>query len=427
LDVRATQITEEMKLAAVHALAELAREEVPEEVARAYGLRELRFGPEYIIPKPFDHRALLRVAPAVARAAMQSGVARQPITDWQAYAERLERILGRERELMRKVINKAAREPLRIVFPEGEHPRILRAAAIVADEGIARPILLGDPEVIRAQAAALDLSLDGVLVVDNHADANLGRYTEFLWRKRQRRGVTEAEAGRLLRNRNHFGATMVELGDADGMVSGIHHSYPETIRPALQVVGASEAHRKVAGAYLVILPDGSVKIFADTTVNIDPSAQDLCEIGRMAAQLARDLDIEPHVAMLSFSNFGSADSPQARKVEEATRLLKLAEPGLDVDGEMQVGTALDLDHRARLFPFSGLKGEANVLIFPDLNSGNIAYKLMGHLAKADLVGPILMGVAKPISVLERDCTVRQVVNMAAITAVRAQELAARGR
>ncbi len=363
----------------------------------------------------------MKVAPAVARAAVESGVARKPITDWKAYEERLERILGREREMMRQVINKAARDPRRIVFPEGDQPRVIRAASILVDEHIAYPTLLGNVDDIRARAAEMEIDLDGITLVDHIKDERFDTYVDQFWKQRQRRGVTRAEAGRQMRGRNHFGAMMVAQGDVDGMVSGLNHHYPETIRPALQVVGVEEGVSRVAGAYLVILPEG-VKIFADTTVNIDPTAEDLAEIALMTASLARELDLEPHVAMLSFSNFGSTDSPQTSKVARAAALVREKDPTLDVDGEMQVGTALNIEQRKRLYPFSTLSAEANVLIFPDLNSGNIAYKLMGQLAGADLVGPILMGMNKPISVLERDCHTRQVVHMAALTVLRAQRL-----
>jgi malate dehydrogenase (oxaloacetate-decarboxylating)(NADP+) len=297
---------------------------------------------------------------------------------------------------------------------------VIRAASILVDEGVAHPILLGDTRRILDKARELEISLDGVELVDHIQDERFDAYVDKFWELRQRRGVTLAEAGRLMRGRNHFGAMMVELGHADGMVSGINHHYPETIRPALQIVGVDDEVSRVAGAYLVILPDG-VKLFADTTVNINPSAEDMAEIALMAAGLARDLDMTPHVAMLSFSNFGSTDQEASNKVARATALVRHMAPELDVDGEMQVGTALDVEQRKRLYPFSTLKGEANVLIFPDLNSGNIAYKLMGQLGKADLVGPILMGMRKPVSVLERDCKTRQVVHMAALTVIRAQQ------
>jgi malate dehydrogenase (oxaloacetate-decarboxylating)(NADP+) len=423
LDVRATAINEAMKLAAVNALADLARDEVPDEVKRAYGDQNLKFGPDYIIPKPFDPRALLRVAPAVARAAMESGVARRPIEDWAVYHERLERILGREREVMRKVISKAARDPKRIVFPEGEHPRIIRAAQIAREEGIAAPILLGVEEEIRASAEEHEISLDGITLVDPAHDPRFDDYANRLWHQRERKGYTLEEAHRMLRHRNYFGAMMVQAGDADGLVSGMTRNYAETIRPALQILGLQPGRQRVAGAYMVILPD-KVKFFADTTVNIEPTAEDLAEIALLTARTVRDFDIEPHVAMLSFSNFGGNRHPQATKVEQAVHLIHRLDPTLDVDGEMQVNAALDLEQRERLFPFCTLQGEANVLIFPELNSGNIAYKLMGRLAGADLVGPILMGVAKPVSILERDCSVRTVVNMTAIVVVEAQGMKA---
>jgi malate dehydrogenase (oxaloacetate-decarboxylating)(NADP+) len=420
LDVRATGINEAMKLAAVNALARLAREEVPEEVKRAYGLDILRFGLDYIIPKPFDHRALLYVAPAVACAAIESGVARKPINDWKEYHESLERILGREREIMRKIINKAARDPRRIVFPEGDHPRIIRAAQIAHEEGIAKPILLGPRVRIEAIAAEMDCNLDGIEIQDHFVNDRLERYVKEYWKRRQRYGVTQEDAIYSLRSRNTQAVMMVELGDADGVVSGMARSYPDTVKPAFRLIGARDKSFRISGAYLVILPEG-LKIFADTTVNIDPSAEDLAGIAISAASLAKDLDMIPKVAMLSFSNFGSVKSPQASKIAEATTIAKTNAPDLDLDGEMQVGPALKVDQRERLFPFSDLKGEANVLIFPDLSSANIAYKLMGHLGKADLVGPILTNMNKPFNALERDCSVRSVINMTAITVVQAQD------
>jgi malate dehydrogenase (oxaloacetate-decarboxylating)(NADP+) len=421
LDVRATCVNEAMKIACVRALAELAREEVPDEVRRAYGGAPLAFGPEYLIPKPFDYRALLRVAPAVAKAAIDSGVARLPITDWQAYHERLERLLGREREVMRKVINKAARHKRRIVLPEGDHPKIIRAAQIVREEGMALPILLGSPERIAAVAEEHDISLDGIEIVDHIADPRFEKYVEAYWRMRARRGVTEYEARRVLVHRNYFGSMMVRTGDADGMVSGMVRSYPETIRPALQCIGVRKGVKTASGAYIVILPE-RIKFFADTTVVVEPTAEQLSEIALSTARLARSLDIEPVVAMLSFSNFGNTQFPQSEKVAHAVELIRKADPDLVVDGEMQVGSALNVEHRQRLFPFSTLGSqEANVLIFPTLDAGNIAYKLMGHLGGAELVGPILSGMNKPVNILERDCEVRTVVNIVAITVVQSVE------
>jgi len=422
LDVRATTVNEAMKLAAVHALANLAKEDVPEDVKRAYGEKQLRFGPEYIIPKPFDWRALLRVAPAVARAAMDSGVARMPIEDFDAYRNQLETILGRDREVMRQVISKASRRPKRLVFPEGENTKIMRAAQVSREEGIANPVLLGNRETIESIAAEEEINLAGIEIIDVSTSPDTQRYVEEYWHRRNRRGTTKEEASRLIQWRNYYAAMMVEMGDADGMVSGMTRSYPETVRPILEIIGARPGVHRVAGAYLVILEDG-VKVFADTTVNIDPSAEDLAEIALATAAMARRLDIDPHVAMLSFSNFGSNRSQAASKVSRAVQILRDRAPYLEVDGEMQVGPALDTTQRARLFDFCTLTGPANVLIFPELNSANIGYKLMRHLGGADLVGPILIGMNRPANVLERDCSVRSVVNMAAITVVQAQEMA----
>ena len=423
LDVQATEINEEMKLAAAHALAELAREEVPDDVKRAYGDMHLRYGPEYIIPKPFDSRALLKVACAVADAAVSSGVARRPIADMAQYRKQLERILGKEREVMRKVIDKASREPKRLVFAEGGHPKIIRAAQICIEEGIAHPTLLGDVGLIQTTASELEISLAGIEIVDpeNCEQERFDRYVDLFKTRRCRHGVTEAGARRAMRNPNYFAAMMVEQGDADGFVSGMDLSYPETIRPALEVIGPRPDIHRVAGAYLVILDEG-VKIFADTTVNIDPSAEDLAEIAIETSRMARRLDIEPEVAMLSYSNFGSNRTDSANKVARAVKLLRQRAPELSVDGELQVGPALDVEQRERLFDFCQLEGPANVLIFPELNSANIGYKLMRHLGKAEVVGPILTGMNRPVSVLERDCSVRTVVNMAAITVVHAQEM-----
>lgn len=423
LDVQATQINEEMKLAAAYALAELAREEVPDDVKRAYGDMNLKYGPEYIIPKPFDSRALLKVACAVAQAAMDSGVARKPIADMSQYRNQLERILGKERAVMRTVITKASQDPKRIVFAEGNHPKIIRAAQICIEEGIALPTLLGKIEDIEQQAAEIDVSLEGITVVDPMVTNKdqFDTYVELFSQRRCRQGMTKAAASRAMLSRNYFAAMMVEAGDADGFLSGMALSYPETIRPALEVIGPRPDIKRVAGAYLVILDDG-VKIFADTTVNIDPSAEELVEIAIETARMARRLDIQPEIAMLSYSNFGSNRSAPASKVAKAVRLLKERAPDLSVDGEIQVGPALDVEQRNRLFDFCELSGPANILIFPELNSANIGYKLMRHLGHAEVVGPILIGMNRPVSVLERDCSVRTVVNMAAITVVHAQEM-----
>jgi malate dehydrogenase (oxaloacetate-decarboxylating)(NADP+) len=418
LDVRARAINEEMKIAAVHALAELAREGVPDTVARAYGNQSFRFGREYILPKPFDHRVLLWVAPAVARAAMETGVARQRI-DLVAYRDQLEASLGRSREVMRGVIAKAQRAPKRIVFPEGEHERILKASEIVRDEGIAKPILLGNPERIRARIAELGLDLEGCPVIWPREAPERERYARVLFEKRQRRGMTASEAFEILRDPGYFGTMMVELGDADGLLSGIDHHYAETIRPALQIVGMDDETRRISGLYLIILKRG-LYFFADTTVNIEPSAEDLAEIALLTARTARRFEVEPRVAMLSFSNFGSSQHPLAEKVRRATELLRERATDLVADGEMQVDLALVPEIVEQTYPFSALRGEANVLIFPCLEAGNIAYQLMQRLGGADKVGPILQGMRKPVHVLQRNADVNDVVNMAAIAVVEAQ-------
>ncbi|MGB0647212.1 MAG: phosphate acyltransferase, partial [Bradymonadia bacterium] len=335
----------------------------------------------------------------------------------------LERILGRERAVMRKVLTKASRGPKRIVFAEGDHPKIIRAAHICIEEGIALPILLGNVTEIQQQAEEIDISLDGITVIDPATTdkEKFQHYVDVFSTRRCRQGVTKTTARRAMQSRNYFAAMMVEMGDADGFLSGMALSYPETIRPALEVIGPRPDINRVAGAYLVILDDG-VKVFADTTVNIDPRAEDLVEIAIETARMARRLDIDPEIAMLSYSNFGSNRSASAAKVAKAVGMLKERAPELKVDGEIQVGPALDVEQRNRLFDFCELTGSANVLIFPELNSANIGYKLMRHLGQAEVVGPILIGMNRPVSVLERDCTVRTVVNMAAITVVHAQEM-----
>ncbi len=420
LDVRANSINEEMKKAAVFALAELAREDVPDSVSRAYGNVKFSFGPEYIIPKPFDPRVLLRVAPAVAKAAMESGVARQPIQDMDKYRETLEALQGKAKETMRIIINKAKNEPKKVVFPEGEHEKILRAAQILIEEGIAQPILLGNQREIRAKISELNLDLNGVTIIDPEDSPDTERYAQTLFELRKRKGVTLSEARRLIRrkSRNYFGSVMVHLGDADTLLSGIDHHYPDTIRPALEIIGKQERLSKVHGLYMIIFKKGTY-FLADTTVTIDPTAEELAETAILAAEKVRLLDIEPRVAMLSFSNFGSVEHPLTHKVQKAVEIVKQRAPELIVDGEMQADTAVAPDILAN-YPFSALKGEANVLIFPDLNSGNICYKLLHRLGGAEAIGPILMGMNKPVHVLQRGDDVMDVVNMAAIAVVDAQ-------
>ncbi len=418
LDVRAKAINEAMKVAAARALADLAKTDVPDEVIRAYGGDPIVFGPEYIIPKPFDPRVLLHVAPAVARAAMESGVARKRI-DLAKYEEELEARLGKAREMMRIVINKAKRDPKRVVFPEGSDEKILRACQILHDEGVATPILLGDPlEVHRIMDEHhLDFPAD---VVDPRASAKLEGYVEELLRLRQRKGITRSEAlATLKRDRNAYGSMMVRMGEADALVSGLASHYPDALRPALQILGLKKGARRAVGMYMMTLKS-RVLFLADATVNIDPSAEDLAEIAMQTAKVARQFDVEPRVAMLSFSNFGSTRHPFAEKVARAVEILRQRAPDLMVDGEMQADTALVPDLLAE-YPFSKLKEPANVLIFPDLQSANIAYKLLQRLSDAEMTGPILEGVAKPVHILQRGDDVRDVVNMAAIAVVEAQQ------
>ena len=418
LDVRAKAITEGMKVAAAKALAELAREDVPDEVLRAYGEDRIVFGPDYIIPKPFDPRVLLWVAPAVAKAAMDEGLARTAL-ELPLYRDALEARLGKAREMMRIVINKAKRDPKRVVFPEGDNDRILRACQILVDEGIARPILLGDERAILDRMDRLGLDFDA-LVVDPASHPSVDRFADRLWQLRRRKGVTRSEAVELVRtNRNYFGACYVLDGSADAFVSGLATHYPEALRPCLQVIGLRAGVRRAVGLYMVAVKR-RVFFLADATVNIDPSAEDLAEIAIQAAGVARQFDIEPRVAMLSFSNFGSSMHPHALKVAEAVRIARERAPDLVVDGEMQADTAVVADILRETYPFSALKEPANVLIFPDLQSANIAYKLLQRLSDAEVTGPILEGMAKPVHVLQRGDDVHDVVNMAAIAVLEAQ-------
>jgi malate dehydrogenase (oxaloacetate-decarboxylating)(NADP+) len=422
LDVRATTINEEMKKAAVFALAELAREECPESVCRAYGNVKFSFGRDYIIPKPFDPRALLRVAPAIAQAAMDSGVARQPIADMAKYVEQLESLQGKAKETMRLIINKAKSDPKRIVFPEGDNEKILRAAQILIEEGIAKPILIGSRDKINAKMEELGLEFNGgVAIIDPSDFDKSDEYAQELFNLRQRKGLTLSEARRILtrKSRTHFGCMMVRQGDADTLLSGIDTHYPETIRPALEVIGKQAGLSSVHGLYMMVFKKG-LFLLADTTVCIEPTAEELAETAILAAEKARMFDIEPTIAMLSFSNFGSVQHPQALKVKKAVEIVKEKAPGLVIDGEMQSDTAVVTEILQKSFPFASLKEAANILIFPDLNSGNICYKLLHHLGGAEAIGPILMGMKKPVHVLQRGDDVDDIVNMAAIAVVDAQ-------
>ncbi len=423
LDTQASAINDEMKMAACMALANLAKQDVPDAVRKAYGNVEITFGREYLIPKPFDPRVLLHVAPAVAQAAMDSGVARRPIADMEKYKEQLEALQGRSKEIMRTLINKAKAAPKRVVFPEGEEDKILRAAQVLVDEGIAIPILLGNEQEIRHRMEILGLELKGVEIIDPETAQSRGDYIDELFALRQRKGVTRAEAKRLIKkNRNYYGAMMVQHGDADALLSGLNHHYPDTIRPALEVIGKQEGLSKVHGLYMLVFKK-TVVFCADATVNIEPTAEELAETAILTAQKARQFEVEPRVAMLSFSNFGSAEHPLTLKVKRATALVKERAPELIVDGEVQANVALDPELMANQYPFSKLKGDANVLIFPDLQSGNICYKLLNKLGGAETVGPILMGMKKPVHVLQRGDDIGDIINMAAVAVVDAQEAA----
>ena len=420
LDVRAIAINEEMKLAATRALAALAKEDVPDSVCRAYGVERLTYSREYLIPKPFDPRVLVWEASAVAEAAMRTGVALEPV-DLATYRDQLERRLGKAHEVSRTMIHKAQASPKRVVFPEGENERVIRASHCLVEEKIAKPILLGDPVVIQATAEELGLQLDGIKIVDPLSSELRDSYIQELFCLRQRRGVTLSEARNRIDDSNVFGSMMVHMGDADALVSGLTQHFPDTIRPALQIVRMREGLHRVSGCYVLITRKGEVYFLADTSVNIEPTAEDLVEIALCTAQMARRFDITPRVAMLSFSTFGSVDHPICRKVRKAVELLHYADPTLIVDGEIMADDALSPDVIAKSYPFSSLKDGANVLIFPDLASANTACKLLAKIAEAETIGPILMGMSRPVHVLLRSAQVEDIVNVAAIAVVDAQE------
>jgi malate dehydrogenase (oxaloacetate-decarboxylating)(NADP+) len=425
LDVRARAINEEMKMAATRALAALAREDVPEVVLRAYGVEQLRFGREYLIPKPFDPRVLLWVAPAVAWAAIASGVASEAL-DLDEYRQKLESRQSRGRAVMRGLSNRASAEPQRVALTDAEDPRVLRAARILRDEGSALPVLIGDAAEIAAGAEAVGMSLEGMEVVDPDASPRGADYAARLWARRRRRGITEGEARRRMRQPAYFGAGMVAAGDADALVVGENQHYPDAIRPAMRVIGA-EPGKAVAGIYMMVF-QGETIFLADCTVNIEPDSQRLKQIAVAAGTFVRNLGIEPRIAMLSFSNFGSVKHPASRKVWEAVAMLHAEYPHLAVDGEMQADTALVEAILTRHYPGSRLPGKANVLIFPELSGANICYKLLSELAGAQAIGPILVGMAAPVHVLQRGSDVDAIVNLAVIAAVDAQErVRVRGR
>ena len=421
LDVRASEINEPMKLAAAQALAALAREEVPDSVSRAYSGQKFTFGREYIIPKPFDPRVLLWVAPAVAKAAMDSGVAKQPIADMKAYIERLEGLQGRSKDVIRSVVNRAKENPKRVVFPEGDHPLILQAVSQMVDEGICIPILLGSPDKIKSVAADHGIDLAGVEVLDPSTVSWREEAEDEYWKIRNRRGVTKFEAKRKVRERIYFGALMCRLGKADGLIAGLTSYYPDTIRPCLEVIGTRKGVKRVCGVYTMVLKN-RVLFFSDTTMNIEPNSEELAEIALLTADLVKDtFNMEPKVAMLSFSSFGSVEHPLVRKVQKATELVKARRPELKCDGEMQADSALGADILAENYPWVDLPGGANVLIFPDLTSGNIGYKLVQRLAGAEVIGPITCGMAAPVHVLQRHSDLNDIIHLTALTVVEAQK------
>ena len=424
LDVRASSINEPMKLAAVKALAELTREPVPDIVNMAYNASDISFGSNYIIPKPLDPRLLATVSPAVAKAAMESGVARRPITDWDAYENELNRRLGVDNKLMQAIGSKARKNPKRVVFADAENAKILKAAQIVYDEGIGFPILLGDPKRIADIAERNRISLEGIEVIDHRGEAMEAKrqqYGDAYFKKRQRRGVNHYEAFKKMRDRNHFGCMMVDSGDADAMISGITRNYAEAIRPALQIIGTEEGVKKIAGMYIMLTKRGPL-FLADTTVNFNPTADELADITLLVAKEVRAFGITPRIAMLSYSNFGSSETPEAITMREARLKVKQKNPSLIVDGEIQGILAFNRETLKENYPFSELADseDVNTLIFPNLSAGNIAYNLLQEVGGADSIGPILLGLRKPVHVLQLGASVRDIINMVVISVVDAQ-------
>ncbi|MBK5193835.1 MAG: NADP-dependent malic enzyme [Flavobacteriaceae bacterium] len=426
LDVRATKINEEMKMAAVLALAQLAKEPVPEQVNIAYGETKLNFGPEYILPKPFDPRLIAKVPPAVAKAAMESGVARKPITDWQAYEDELMERMGNDNKVSRLLMNRAKTNPKRVVFAEADHLDVLKAAQIVYEEGIAIPVLLGRKDIIKELMSEIDFDHDHnkITIIDSKSDEQdvpRNAYAEVYWRARYRNGVTKYDAQKLMRERNYFGAMMVNVGDADALLSGYSRAYPTVVKPMLELIGMGKGIDRVAATNLMNTSRGPLFI-SDTSINIDPSAKDLAKIALMTAKTVRLFGMEPVIAMISYANFGSSKHEHALKVKEAVAYLHRYHPDLCVDGALQIDFALNQEMLKSKFPFSKLVGKkVNTLIYPNLESANSTYKLIKELNKSDSIGPILMGMNKPVHILQLGASVNEMVNMAAIAVVDAQE------
>ena len=423
LDVRATCINEEMKLAAVYAIADLAKQQVPELVNMAYNKANLQFGRDYIIPKPLDPRLITTVAPAVAKAAMDSGVAMAPIDDFEKYKDELIRRMGLDNTLIDRITTRAKTSPKRIVFAEADHYKILKAAQVARNEGIAIPILLGNKVKIEAISNEFGINIDGMEIIDPRGEAEANRVTEFgeiFYDLRKRRGFTIFEAKQIMRERNYFGSMLVRTGYADALISGLTRKYPDTIRPALQVIGIRENVKRVAGLYIMMTKKGPF-FFADTTVNVNPTAEELADITVLVAQAVSNLNITPKIAMLSYANFGSSEGPDSIKVREAVKILHEKHPHLKVDGEIQANFAVNNAMLKEQFPFSTLVGhQVNTLIFPNLAAGNIAYKLLQEIGESEAIGPLLLGMKKPVHVLQLGSSVREIVNMITLAVVDAQ-------
>lgn len=423
LDVRASQINEAMKLAAVYAIASLAKSPVPDIVNMAYNNKNMSFGPEYIIPKPLDPRLLVTISPAVAKAAMESGVAHQDITNWEEYIDQLNGRLGLDNQIIRVMGNKAKREPKRLVFAEADNQKILKAASIIYDDGIAYPILLGEENRIRRIAEENHIDISDLPIINTRSEqlaTKRAEYGQLFFNKRQRKGINYYESAKFMRDRNYFGCMMVETGEADAMISGLTKNYADTIRPALEIIGTEKGVKKIAGMYLLLTRKGPL-FLADTTVNFNPTAEELADITIMVANEVKTFNLTPRVAMLSYSNFGSSNSPEARLVAEATRLVKLKDPKLVVDGEVQAWLPFNKEILKDNYPFSALVDQdVNVLMFPNLAAGNVAYNLLKEVGGADAIGPILLGLKKPVHVLQLGSSVRSIINMANIAVVDAQ-------
>lgn len=424
LDVRATQINEAMKLAAVKALAELTKTAVPDIVNMAYNESAIAFGPNYIIPKPLDPRLISTISPAVAKAAMESGVAKKSITDWDAYEIELNKRLGIDNQLIRALGSKARKDPKRVVFADAENAKVLKAAQIALDEGIAIPILLGNPDIIHDIAEINNIIIEGMDIINPKSEVVVKKrqeYADIFFQKRQRRGINKYEAGKLMKDRNHFGCMMVETGDADAMISGLSRNYPDTIRPAIQIIGTEDDVKKIAGMYIMLTKKGPL-FLADTTVNFNPTAEELADITLLVAKEVKSLGITPRIAMLSYSNFGSSDTPEAVTVRNARAIVKQKNPSLIVDGEVQGIVAFNKEILRENYPFSELvdNGNVNTLIFPNLSAGNIAYNLLQEVGEADAIGPVLLGLKKPIHVLQLGSSTRSILNMVMIAVIDAQ-------